>query len=103
MALQTKLFFLLQVCVIIFIVNVTESVERCKHGCIICGKKSQRSPFRCVKLTWKPVLVSSRKHRETFVKHAEKLSSSTETMGRHFTTLVFSSRLISLILLTLVM
>ena len=49
MAVQTKLFFLLQVCVIIFIVNVTESVERCKHGCIICGKKSQRSPFRCVK------------------------------------------------------
>ena len=38
--------------------------------------------------TWKPVLVSSRKHRETFVKPAEKLSSSTETMGRHFTTLL---------------
>ena len=49
MAVQTKLFFLLQVCVIIFIVNVTESVERSKHGCIICGKKSQRTPFRCVK------------------------------------------------------
>ena len=48
MALQTKLFFLLQVCVIIFI--VTESVERSKHGCIMCGKKSQRTPFRCVKL-----------------------------------------------------
>ena len=42
-------FCLLQVCVIIFIVNVTESVERSKHGCIICGKKSQRTPFRCVK------------------------------------------------------
>ena len=49
MAVQTKLFFLLQVCVIIFIVNVTESVERSKHGCIICGKSSQRTPFRCVK------------------------------------------------------
>lgn len=49
MAVQTKLFFLLQVCVMIFIVNVMESVERSKHGCIICGKKSQRSPFRCVK------------------------------------------------------
>ena len=51
MAVQTKLFFLLQVCmyVLIFIVNVTESVERSKHGCIICGKKSQRTPFRCVK------------------------------------------------------
>ena len=36
-------------CVLIFIVNVTESVERSKHGCIICGKKSQRTPFRCVK------------------------------------------------------
>ena len=49
MTVQTKLFFLLQVCVIIFIVNVTESVERSKHGCIICGKKSQRTTFRCVK------------------------------------------------------
>ena len=28
---------------------MTESVERSKHGCIICGKKSQRTPFRCVK------------------------------------------------------
>ena len=36
-------------CVLIFIVNVTESVERSKHGCIICRKKSQRTPFRCVK------------------------------------------------------
>ena len=51
MAAQTKLFFLLQACmyVLIFIVNVTESVESSKHGCIICGKKSQRTPFRCVK------------------------------------------------------
>ena len=50
-AVQTKLFFLLQVCmcVLIFIVNVTESVERSMHGCIICRKKSQRTPFRCVK------------------------------------------------------
>jgi len=43
-----KLFFLLQVCVLIFIINVTESVERSKHGCIVCGKKSQRTPFHTV-------------------------------------------------------
>ena len=51
MAVQTKLLIVLQVCmcVLIFIVNVTESVGRSKHGCIIFGKKSQRSPFRCVK------------------------------------------------------
>ena len=48
MAVQAKLLFLLQVCVLIFIVNVTESVERSKHGCFICGKKSQRTPFRSV-------------------------------------------------------
>lgn len=35
--------------IVLSFVNVTESVERSKHGCIICGKKSQRSPFRCVK------------------------------------------------------
>ena len=46
MVVQTKLFFLLQVCVLIFIVNLMESVERSKHGCIICGEKSQRTPFR---------------------------------------------------------
>ena len=45
MAVETNLFFLL--CVLI-IVNVTESVERSKQGCIICGKKSQRTSFRSV-------------------------------------------------------
>ena len=45
MAVQTNLFFLL--CVLT-IVNVTESVERSKQGCIICGKKSQRTSFRTV-------------------------------------------------------
>ena len=29
-------------------VCTTESVERSKPGCIICGKKSQRTPFRSV-------------------------------------------------------
>ena len=48
MAVQIKLFFLLQVCVLIFIINVTESVGRSKHRCLICGKKSQRTPFRSV-------------------------------------------------------
>ena len=48
MAVQAILFFLLQVCVLIFIVNVTDSVERSKSGCIICGKKSQRTPSRSV-------------------------------------------------------
>ena len=50
-AMQTKLFFLLQVCMCVLIFNVkgTDSVERSKHGCIICRKKSQRTPFRCVK------------------------------------------------------
>ena len=51
MAVQKKWFFLLHVCMhlLIFIVNMTESVERSKHGCIIYGKKSQRTPFHCVK------------------------------------------------------
>ena len=48
MAVQTKLFFVLQVCALIFIVNVTEGVERSKHGCLICGKKSQKTPLRSV-------------------------------------------------------
>ena len=48
MAVKAKLLFFLQVCVLIFIVNLTESVERSKHGCIICWKKSQRTQFRSV-------------------------------------------------------
>ena len=43
---KTKLFLLLQVCVLTFTVNVIESVERSKHGCLISRKKSQRTLFR---------------------------------------------------------
>ena len=61
-----------------WVYNLREKVLRDLHSAV-----SSQTP------TWKPVLVSLRKHRETFVKPAEKLSSITETMGRHFTTLVF--------------
>ena len=51
MAVQTKLFFLLHMCMrlLIFNVNMTKIVERSKHGCITYRKKSQRTPFRWVK------------------------------------------------------
>ena len=34
--------------VLFCILNVSESKERSKNGCVVCGKKSQGSPFRHV-------------------------------------------------------
>ena len=37
--------FVFLVCVLFCILNVSESKERSKNGCVVCGRKSQGSPF----------------------------------------------------------
>lgn len=52
------------------------------------GKKSQRTPSRIVDSVQSNADLNRslfRFHRKTFLKPVEKLSSMTETMGRHFT------------------
>ena len=48
MALYTGGFVVFLACVLFCILNVSESKERSKNGCVVCGRKSQGSPFRHV-------------------------------------------------------
>lgn len=107
MAVQTKLFFVLQVCALIFIVNVTESVKRSKHGCIICGKKSQKTPFRGVHRQSNADLQACFGFLETtsgdICEACRKALQQYRSNGKTFHRVSVFSRLISLISRTLVM
>ena len=48
MAVYAGRFVVFLACVLFCISNVSESKERSKNGCVVCGKKSQGSPFRHV-------------------------------------------------------
>ena len=48
MAVYAGRFVVFLACVLFCILNVSESKERAKNGCVVCGKKSQGSPFRHV-------------------------------------------------------
>ena len=48
MAVYAGRFVVFLACVLFCILNESESKERSKNGCVVCGKKSQGSPFRHV-------------------------------------------------------
>ena len=48
MAVHAGRFVVFLACVLFCISNVSESKERSKNGCVVCGKKLQGSPFRHV-------------------------------------------------------
>ena len=48
MAVYAGRFVVFLACVLFCTLNVSESKERSKNGCVVCGKKSQGSPFRHV-------------------------------------------------------
>ena len=48
MLVYVSRFVVFLACLLFCILNVSESKERSKNGCVVCGKKSQGSPFRQV-------------------------------------------------------
>ena len=84
--------FVFLVCVLFCILNISESKERSKNGCVVCGRKSQESPFRHVEQNKELEVCFGEQALGDISETCRRAFKTTETRQRRFIMLVFFSR-----------
>ena len=81
---------LFSVCFVLL--NMSESKERSKNGCVVCGRKSQGSPFRHVEQNNELEVCFGEQALGDISETCRRALQDHKTRQRHFIMLVFFSR-----------